>query len=60
MAQPGRWFLVGRAGQSTCVGHASQPGPQRTEGFIAGVANGLYTETVMNTASISPISGDLS
>lgn len=37
-----------------------QPGPQSAEEVIAGVASGLYVETVMNTASINPISGDYS
>lgn len=37
-----------------------QPGPQSAEEVIAGVESGLYVETVMNTASINPISGDYS
>ena len=37
-----------------------QPGLQNPEEVIAGVERGLYVETVMNTASINPISGDYS
>lgn len=44
--------------------HASnfyfQPGQQTPEEVIAGVEQGLYVESVMNTASINPISGDYS
>ncbi len=37
-----------------------QPGLQTPEEVIAGVERGLYVESVMNTASINPISGDYS
>ena len=37
-----------------------QPGPQTPEEVMAGVEKGLYVESVMNTASINPISGDYS
>ena len=37
-----------------------QPGHQTPEEVIAGVEQGLYVESVMNTASINPISGDYS
>lgn len=37
-----------------------QPGPQSPDEVIAGVDAGLYVESVMNTASINPISGDYS
>jgi PmbA protein len=37
-----------------------QPGPQTADEVIAGVEQGLYVESVMNTHSINPISGDYS
>lgn len=37
-----------------------QPGPQAPEAVIAGVEKGLYVVSVMNTASINPVSGDYS
>jgi PmbA protein len=37
-----------------------QPGPQTPDEVIAGVEKGLYVESVMNTHSINPISGDYS
>ena len=37
-----------------------QPGLQTPEEVIAAVERGLYVESVMNTASINPISGDYS
>jgi PmbA protein len=37
-----------------------QPGPQSADEVIAGVQQGLYVESVMNTHSINPISGDYS
>jgi len=54
-----------RSGHASLPGLAAsnfyfQPGPQSAEEVIAGVASGLYVETVMNTASINPISGDYS
>ena len=37
-----------------------QPGHETPEEVIGGVEQGLYVESVMNTASINPISGDYS
>lgn len=37
-----------------------QPGPLSADEVIAGVEQGLYVESVMNTHSINPISGDYS
>ena len=59
---------TGNAGRSS---HASmptldasnfyfQPGHETPEEVIGGVEQGLYVESVMNTASINPISGDYS
>lgn len=58
-------------GNATRNGHAGlpsvqpsnfyfQPGPQSAEEIIAGVEKGLYVESVMNTHSINPVSGDYS
>lgn len=62
---------AGSTGNASRAGHASlpglsasnfyfQPGQQSPDEVIAGVEKGLYVETVMNTASINPISGDYS
>jgi PmbA protein len=58
-------------GNATRHGHASlpsvqpsnfyfQPGPHTADEVIAGVERGLYVESVMNTHSINPVSGDYS